>query len=68
VSNLETQAQNVLMKKWKITSKVHSLDAEALQAYNELYNSPVGSSKCKAIRALFQACPDPVVDPLDVAP
>jgi hypothetical protein len=68
VSNPETQAQNMLMKKWKITSEVHSPDAEALQAYHELYSSLVGSSKGKAIRALFRACPDAVVDPLGVVP
>jgi hypothetical protein len=56
------------MKKWKITSDVHSSDAEVLQAYNVLYNSLVGSSKRKAIRDLFRAYPDPMVDPLDVAP
>jgi hypothetical protein len=52
VSNPEVQAQNVLLKKWK---ESHSPDANALQAYNEMYNSLVGLSKRKAIRALFMA-------------
>jgi hypothetical protein len=69
VSNPEVQAQNVHMKKWKITSEAHSPDADTLQAYNDMYNSPVGPSKRKAIRALFMAsCPEPVVGPLDMAP
>jgi hypothetical protein len=68
VSNPETQAQNVLMKNWKITSGAHSPDADALQAYNDLYNSSVGSSKRKAMRAMFRACLDPVVDPMEIEP
>jgi hypothetical protein len=69
VSNPVVQGQNVHMKKWKITSEAHSPDADTLQAYNDMYNSPVGPSKRKAIRALFMAsCPEPVVGPLDMAP
>jgi hypothetical protein len=39
VSNPETQAQNVLMKKWDITSVARSLDADALKDYNTIYRS-----------------------------
>jgi hypothetical protein len=56
------------MKNWKITSGAHSPDADALQAYNDLYNSSVGSSKRKAMRAMFRACLDPVVDPMEIEP
>jgi hypothetical protein len=62
VSNPEVQAQNVLMRKLG-TSKNKSPDADALKAYNEIYQSPLGSVQCKAIRVLFTAkCPMPSVE------
>jgi hypothetical protein len=59
VSNLEVQAQNTMMQKWDITSSRHSPDAEALESYNTIYRAPLESSHCKAIEALFTACPTP---------
>lgn len=53
VSKPEIQAQNVLMRKWGITSETHPPDADALKDYNELYNQPLSSAHRKAIRALF---------------
>jgi hypothetical protein len=53
VSNPETQAENVLMRKWSITSEQRSPDVDALIAYNTIYRSPLGSAHHKAIRALF---------------
>jgi hypothetical protein len=50
------------MWKWDITGPRQSLDAEALDDYNVIYQSPLGSVHRKAIRALFTAaCPQPLV-------
>jgi hypothetical protein len=69
VSNPEVQEQNVLMRKWHVTSVQRSPDAEALRFYNEVYQSQLGASQCWAIRALFMtACPPPQVEVLDLEP
>jgi hypothetical protein len=52
VSNPEVQAQNMLMRKWHITSARNPPDADAIQ---EVFGSPLGSTQRKAIRALFTA-------------
>jgi hypothetical protein len=67
VSNQEVQAPNVLMRKWHVTSESRLPDAEAMIVYNDLYNSPLRSSQCKAIRAFLLAdCPPPVVDVMGI--
>jgi hypothetical protein len=69
VSNLEMQAQNVLMKKWQITLEARSPDADALQDYNTMYRSPSGSSHWRAIRALYTTKDLlPSVESVDVGP
>jgi hypothetical protein len=69
VSNLEMQAQNVLMKKWQITLEARSPDADALQDYNTIYRSPSGSSHWRAIRALYTTKDLlPSVESVDVGP
>jgi hypothetical protein len=68
VFNPEVQAQNPMMRKWDITSPCHSPDAEALESYNAIYRAPLGSSHRKAIRALFTACPIPLVNVMDFGP
>jgi hypothetical protein len=60
VSNPEVQAQNALMRKWDLTSQGNP-HAEVLQAYNEVFHSPLGSVQRKAIRALFTASSSHVV-------
>jgi hypothetical protein len=69
VSNPEARAQNVLIKKWQITSAASPLDASALQDYNAIYRSPLGSTQHRAIHSLF-AAKDllPSVEPMDVEP
>jgi hypothetical protein len=54
VSKPETQAQNVLLRKWIISAK-KSPDAEAMLAYEEIYRSPLRSMQRSAMRALFMA-------------
>jgi hypothetical protein len=51
VSNLEVQAQNVLMHKWLVSNANRSLDAEALRFYNDIYRSPLGP-----LSAALSAC------------
>jgi hypothetical protein len=69
VSNPETQAQNVLMKKWQVTSEARSLDADALRDSNTIFRSPLGSSHRKAIRAHFTAKDMlPMVEAMDIEP
>jgi hypothetical protein len=53
VSNPEVQAQNVLMRKWNFTSEQRPPDADAIKAYNDIFNSPLGSAQCETVRALF---------------
>jgi hypothetical protein len=45
VSNPEVQAQNMLMRKWHITSESRWANTDTILAYNELYNSPLRSSQ-----------------------
>jgi hypothetical protein len=69
VLNPETQAQNVLMKKWQITSVANPPDAGALQDYNAIYRSPLGSTQHQTIHALFTAKDLlPLVEPVDIEP
>jgi hypothetical protein len=69
VSNPEVQAQNVLMRKWKITSDKKSPDAQALIEYDSIFRSPLGSFHRKAIRALlFTNCPPSMVEVTNVDP
>jgi hypothetical protein len=51
VSNLEVQAQNVLMHKWLVSNANRSPDAEALRFYNDIYRSPLGP-----LSAALSAC------------
>jgi hypothetical protein len=57
VNKPEIQAQNVLMKKWQVTSMNSSPDADAVAAYNEVFQSPIRSTQHRAIRVLFTSCP-----------
>jgi hypothetical protein len=67
VSNPEVQAQNVLMRKLGITSEERPPDADTIKAYNDIFNSLLGSAQCKAIRALLTAhCPQPSVEVVDM--
>jgi hypothetical protein len=69
VSNPEVQAQNVLMRKWNITSEKRPPDADAIKAYNDIYSSPLGSAQHEAAWALFTAIsPQPSVKALDIDP
>jgi hypothetical protein len=56
---------------WKlvITSEKRPPDADAIKAYNGIFNSPLGSVERKAIRALFTVnCPQPTVETEDIEP
>jgi hypothetical protein len=55
VSNPKIQAQNVLMRKWRITSTEKPPDANVVHAYEAIYHSPLGSIQRKAIETLFMA-------------
>jgi hypothetical protein len=59
VNKSEVQAQNVLMWKWHITSLGSSLDADAIAAYNKVFQMPLHSSQRRAIYALFSTCLSP---------
>lgn len=63
VSNPTTQAQNVLMSKWGITSEARSPNADALVEYYNTYVTPLSSGHRRAIRRLFKAAAD-VAPPL----
>lgn len=52
VSNPITQAQNILMMKWGITSEKHPPDAEAVVYYCQIYNMPLSPCHRTAVRAL----------------
>jgi hypothetical protein len=67
MSNPEVQAQNILMCKLGATSENKSPDVDALKAYNDIFQSPLVSVQCKAIRVLFMMnCPLPSVDLQDI--
>jgi hypothetical protein len=69
VSNPEIQAQNVLMRKWRITSTEKPPNADVVQGYEVIYLSPLGSIQRKAIHAFFIAeWPQQLVDNPDVDP
>jgi hypothetical protein len=53
VSNPEIQARNVLMRKLKIAPPNNTGDAVAIQAYNNLFRSPLSSVQRKVIQTLF---------------
>jgi hypothetical protein len=57
------------MRKLGITSEKRPPDADAIKAYNDIFNSPLRSMERKAIRALFTAnCPQPTVETEDIEP
>jgi hypothetical protein len=57
------------MQKWNIASAQRPPDADAIKAYNDIFNSLLGSAQCEAVRALFTAIgPQPSVEALDIDP
>jgi hypothetical protein len=57
------------MQKWNIASAQRPPDADAIKAYNDIFNSLLGSAQCEAVRALFTAIgPQPSVESLDIDP
>jgi hypothetical protein len=57
------------MRKLGITSEKRPPDADAIKAYNDIFNSPLVSTERKAIRALFTAnYPQPTVETEDIEP
>jgi hypothetical protein len=51
--------ERVLIRKWQVTEVDTSPDADAIMAYNEVFQSPLRSTQRRAIRALFTSCPSP---------
>jgi hypothetical protein len=57
------------MRKLGITFEKRPPDADVIKAYNDIFNSSLGSVERKAIRALFTAnCPQPTVKIDDIEP
>jgi hypothetical protein len=57
------------MRKLGITFEKRPPDADVIKAYNDIFNSPLGSVERKAIKALFTAnCPQPTVKIEDIEP
>jgi hypothetical protein len=52
-----------------ITSEKRRPDTDVIKAYNNIFNSPLGSAHRKVIKALFTAhCPQPTVEEEDIEP
>jgi hypothetical protein len=57
------------MRKWDITSRNRSLNVDAIQAYNTIFNSSIGSTQWKVIWVLFVVdCPLGVMESRGIEP
>lgn len=65
VASPTTQAQNVLMRKWGITSESRAPDADALQEYFQTFSATLSTGHRKAIRSLFKGAIEAVPTMVD---